>query len=152
MLNVQRLTFQMVYDELLQLDPATPVKKAKELIWAMNTVLGTKKVAPNPEKLLKRQILPVRFPNGDVRLVSIETDFAVVDRRPLELLFQDKLNLLDFSRDEIRRLRRFLFWAKLKDRFLSSIATETSFVDDTSTYPLSDSSREIRKKAHALTR
>lgn len=153
-LNVSRLDVNMVYDELLRVDPQrTTVKQVKDLLWQMNALLSEDE---NPkgtaENLLKNPILPVQYPNGNIKLCSCENDFAIVNRRPPMELFQGKIKVLAFDLIEVHKLQPFLEWAQLGRRYLSNVVREASVVDPASAFPLSDPSRDISQKARALTR
>ncbi|GJN78503.1 hypothetical protein PLIIFM63780_001997 [Purpureocillium lilacinum] len=121
-LGVSRVTIDMVYDDLYTADRANvTVEHVKSSLGILCTLLETEKLKPTKTstKLLERAILPVRYPSGGVRLVSAEVEFAIVDRRPLEDLFRDKVKLLDFTLIEIVRLEPLLSWMNLGDRYLS---------------------------------
>lgn len=151
--GVSRLNIQMVYDELQGVDRQTAtVQQVKSLFWTMNAFPSTETPKGTPERILKRPVFPVMYPSGDVHLVTIDTEFAIVDRRPLEVKFRDRIKLLDFTLNEVHELDPFLDWAKLKSRFLSNITKEISVVNPVSTCPVSNSTRNIKRKAHALTR
>ena len=154
-LGVSRVNIGMVYDDLYTADPVNiTVERIKNLLGTLCTLLETEKLKPTqtPDKLLDRSILPVRYPSGDVRLVSAKVEFAIVDRRPLEDLFRDKVKLLDFTLIETVRLETLLNWMNLGDRYLSKVVKHNSVVDPDLTWLVSDPVRDIKRKAHALTR
>jgi hypothetical protein len=144
----------MVYDELLRVEPGrTTVRQAKDLLWQMNALLAEgEEPKGTAENLLKKPILPVQYPNGDVKLCSAENDFAIVDRRPLMELFRGKVKVLAYDIIEVHKLQPFLAWARLRQRYMSKAVRESSVVDSNSAFPLSDPSRDIARKAQALTR
>lgn len=153
-LNVSRLDVSMVYDELLRVDPKrTTVEQAKALLWQMNALLAEgEKPKGTAESLLKKPVLPVQYPNGDVKLCSGENEFAIVDRQPLMELFRGRVKVLAFDLIEVHKLQPFLEWALLRRLYLSKLVRESSVVDRDLTSPLSDSSRNIARKAQPLTR
>lgn len=152
-LGVERLHFNIVYDELLSADPSTTsVDAVKDLLWSLNSFLGKEDQKSKPDRLLKRPILPVRYPDGNVRLVSSTVEFAIIDRQSYGKEFGDKVKMLHFDHAEIHRLLPFLRWANLETRYLSRLVKEISIVESGVTYPLSNSKWEVRIKAHALTR
>jgi len=153
-LKVSRLDVSMVYDELLRVHPErTTVQQAKDLLWQMNALLAEdEKPKGTAENLLKNPVLPVQYPNGNIKLCSGENEFAVVDRRPLMELFRGKIKILAFDLIEVHKLQPFLEWALLRRRCLSKVVREASVVDPDSAFPLSDQSRDISRKAQALTR
>jgi len=143
----------MVYDELSRVNPdTTTVEQVKILICTLNALLDTDVPEKTPRRLLKKPIFPVRYPSGEVELESGDTEFAIVDRRQLEQSFRDKVKILDFTRDEVHKLKAFLKWTKLGSRCLSKVTKEISIVQSELTYRLSDPTYDVRKKAYALTR
>lgn len=152
LLGVSRLTIDMVYDELHGVDRTTTVDQVKNLLRTMSALLETEMPKQKSKKLLKKRILPIRYPTGGVSLVSTEIEFAIADRRQLEQIFRDKIKMLDFTLSEVYQLKPLLDWMKLGDRFLFNLTKESSVVNPELSYPVSDPVRQIRKKAHALTR
>lgn len=152
-LGVDRLNFSIVHDELLGVDPqSTPIEEVKDLIWSLNSFLTKETPKEKPEKLLKKAILPIRYPNDSVRLVTTEVDFAITDRRAYGEEFKDKVKILDFGLEEVHKLQPFLAWVKIEGRYLSRVVKEISVVESGVTYPLSDPKWEVKTKAHALVR
>ena len=152
-LGVERLHFSIVYDELLGVDPqATSVEKVKDLLWSLNSFLGKEHQKASPERLLKKPILPIRYPDGSVRLVSTAVDFAIIDRQSYGEEFRNKVKTLDFNHSEVHKLQAFLRWAIIELRYLSHLVKELSVVESGVTYPLSDSKLQVKAKAHALAR
>ncbi|TLD34115.1 hypothetical protein PspLS_01685 [Pyricularia sp. CBS 133598] len=153
-LNVPRLDINMVYDELLRVDPNnTTIKQVKDLLWQMNALLIEGETPEgSAEELLEKPILPIQYSSGEVKLCSDKNDFAIVDRLPLMRLFRGKAKLLDFDLHEVHKLHPFIEWAMLDEWYLSKVVREATVVDDKSAFPLSDGSREISRKAQALTR
>jgi hypothetical protein len=151
-LGVSRLTFDMVYDELYGIDAASAVQQVKTYLWEMNAFLETETTSRSVQNLIDKRIFPVNYARGDTKLVASGTQFAIVDREPLRLLFQDKINLLDFRLDEVHRLEPLLHWMGLKDRYLSCLVKERTVVDTESTHPLADRTLSIARRSHALTR
>lgn len=152
-LGVERLHFSIVYDELLGVDArTTSVDEVKDLLWSLNSFLGKEHQKTTSERLLKRPILPVRYPDGSVRLVSSAVEFAIVDRQSYGEDFRNKVKMLDFDHSEVHKLQPFLKWANVETKYLSRIVKEISVVQSGVTYHLSDSKLEVKIRAHALTR
>lgn len=151
-LGVERLHFSIVYDELLSVDPRATVDKVKDLLWCLNSFLGKEQQKTTPERLLKRPILPVRYPDDSARLVSSAVEFAIIDRQSYGKDFRNKVKMLDFDHSEVHKLQPFLKWANFETRYLSCLVKEISVVQSGVTYHLSDSKLEVKIRAHALTR
>lgn len=152
-LGIATLTLQMVYDELKEKGTSkrATVAQVKETLWAFNSFLSAERELPSPEPILKGRLFPV-YDKGQVELQSAETTFAIVDRKPLEDAFRDKARLLDFTLDEVRRLKPFFQWADLEPRYLSTTVKEVSALEGGYQVPISSLERDIRRKAHALFR
>ncbi|KAH6672747.1 hypothetical protein F5X68DRAFT_175032 [Plectosphaerella plurivora] len=152
-LGVKTLTLQMVYDELLQTQLNAPIEDVKTALRSLNALLQTENHRPDPMPLLKKPIFPVRYPDGQTALRTAETEFAVNDNESLAGKFRDQIQLLDFSREEILRLKHLIQWVGLADRYLSCVTREsTSAARDHSTRPVTNPARDIKRKAHAILR
>ncbi|KAI1467613.1 uncharacterized protein F4812DRAFT_471586 [Daldinia caldariorum] len=152
-LGVRVLDADIVYNELLQLDPVkTTVKHVKELLWTFNSQIELGHPKEAPEKFLKLRILPVSDVGGQVSLYSAETEFGIVDRKSLGDSFHGRVKLLDFSVNEIVQLKPLIKWAGLEKRYLSKLVQETSVLDSGFKVPISDPREDIRKKSYGLFR
>ncbi|KAK3941989.1 hypothetical protein QBC46DRAFT_257257 [Diplogelasinospora grovesii] len=151
-LGVKTLTLQIVYDELLQTSPQTTVDEMKSAIWSLNALLQTEPDRVGPEPLLKACVFPVEYPNGVKALRTADTEFAIVDREYLATRFKGRIKLLDYSLEDVRRLKPFFEWANLTHRYLSvSVKNITSVLDGTRR-PVLVPNRDLKRKAHALLR
>lgn len=153
--GVEKLTLSMVYDELLSLSPQdTTVAEFKTQIWSFNSLLKTETLGEGqtPPLLLEKPILPIRYPGGQVCLRAANTQFAVVDHKSLGDRFHDKVKTLDFHDREVRKLKPFLRWAGLEDRYISCKVKETTNLGSGDNFPVSEPRYNIRKKAHGLLR
>ncbi|KAF9887222.1 hypothetical protein FE257_010476 [Aspergillus nanangensis] len=106
----------------------------------------------DPDLLLERSVFPVVYPDGTKRLTSAATEFAIPDREHLASQFRGRIKMLDFSLEEVRRLKGFFEWTNLTHRYLSaSIKEFTSFSGET-TQLISAPHRDLKRKAHAILR
>jgi hypothetical protein len=151
-LGVKTLTLRMIYDELCNVSPQRGVDELKNIIWSLNALLQTELDQLDPEPLRKAHIFPVRYPNGGVSLLSADTEFAIVDRDHLAARFRDRIKLLDYTLEEVRRLKPFLQWANLEQRYLSASVKEITSFQGGPTRPISLPNRNLNHKAHALLR
>lgn len=146
----------MVYDELLLRAggaQGTTVRQATDLLWQLNALLSSgERPKGKAGELVKKSVLPVQYPNGEVKLCSWDNDFAIADRRPAMELFKGRIKVLAFDLGEVHKLKPLLEWARLQGRYLSKVVREASVVDQASAFPLSEPGRAISKKAWALTR
>lgn len=157
-LGVKTLTLEMIYDELIRLgsSPTATVADSVDKIMAMNSYMIDMDPAtyPNREKMIKAEVLPIRYPDGSVELASAESDFFIVDRTHLGAMFAAKIQTLDFDSDATCRLRPFIEWLGMDQKYLSSQIREITRVNEEDKQPLGKKyrEREIFSKAHALYR
>ncbi|KAE8133581.1 hypothetical protein BDV38DRAFT_274159 [Aspergillus pseudotamarii] len=151
-LGVHTLTLQMVYDELLETRLELTMDETKRKIWSLNGFLQTEGSYADPEPLLERKIFPIVFPDGTKGLTAASTEFAIPDREHLASQFRGRIKMLDFSPEEVRRLKCFFEWTNLTHRYLSaSIKEVTSFSGETAQL-VSAPHRDLKRKAHAFLR
>ncbi|KAJ4027908.1 hypothetical protein NW752_000157 [Fusarium irregulare] len=154
-LGVQELTLDMAYDELKEMGarvPSPPIAAVKETIWALNSLLSSTEHRPDEEPVSRGAVFPVKHPNGSVKLQSGCTQFAIADRKTLGDIFGPQAKTLDFTLDEVRRLRPFLSWLNLESRYLSNSVREISTVSGGSMDKLQSPDREIDQRAECLYR
>ncbi|KAF5680457.1 hypothetical protein FDENT_8396 [Fusarium denticulatum] len=150
-LGVKLLTLQMVYDELRQ-SSGTNTEETKVAVLSLNGLLQTETTRLDPEPIRQAKVFPVRYPNGTVVLSSVSVDFAIGDRDKLKTMFRDKVALLDFEMDEVRRLRPLIEWLGLQDRYLSNSVEESTFICSDSERPISTPNRDLKRKAYHIAR
>ena len=153
-LRVPQLDLTMVFDQLLAARSLNlPVSEVKELLKTLNSFLCTGSSPPSPSRLLNARIFPVREPStGNVVLCTSNTQFALVDREGPPSRFIEVVRVLDFTLQEIRRLKPLLAWTRLESRYLSRCMREVSRVGDGVQAPISQPHRDLRRKAYALLR
>ncbi|KAL8345646.1 hypothetical protein RB601_005608 [Gaeumannomyces tritici] len=152
-LGVKTLTAQMVYDDLKQTTPEASVERVKNTIESFSSLLRAEPSSRlDPRELIQAAFLPVRYPGGPVVLRSAEANFAIVDREYLGELFRDRIKLLDYSLEDVRRLTPFFRWAGLEHCYLSRCTREITSASSESTRPIKMPSRRLRSKAHAILR
>lgn len=160
-LGVKSLTFQMVYDDLVQPDSGRTVDEAKSAISSLNSFLIAEEEEeeeqaspPYPKILLKSPVFPVLDQSGKVSLQSAaDTDFAIVDREYLSVRFASRIKSLDFNLEETRILEPFLEWCGLGNRYLSQCVREyTSVSTGGESRPITVPNYDLKRKAHALLR
>ncbi|CAF3608899.1 unnamed protein product [Fusarium graminearum] len=150
-LGVRFLTLQMVYDELRQ-SSGNNIEETKGAILSLNGLLQTETTRLDPEPIRQAKVFPVRYPTGTIVLSSVSVDFAIGDREKLNTMFRDKITLLDFDMEEIRRLGPLIEWLKLQDRYLSNSVEEDSFIVGDLKNPISTPNRDLKRKAYHITR
>ncbi|KAI0508878.1 hypothetical protein F5B22DRAFT_638424 [Xylaria bambusicola] len=153
-LDVKQVDLMMAIDELKHTGsrPSVMVPDVKELIWTVNSLLSAESNLPDPSAILNCSIFPVRYPHGDVTCSSVSTEFFIVDREQLRQNFSTKVKFLDFSLEDVVRLRHFLHWARLQNRYLSECVKEVTSFPGEGASPISSLDVQIRYRAHPLLR
>jgi hypothetical protein len=153
---VPRMTLAMVHEELLGAAASgnASTERIKQLLFTFNSLLAGGSKPPPPGLLLKCRLFPVRLPGGggEVKLVSAETEFFIVDRDDLCAAFGGRVRCLDFWLTEVCRMRPFLAWAGLEARYLSRCLEEVSRVNGGVEWPVKDPRRDVKRKAYGLLR
>ncbi|GFG16303.1 hypothetical protein IFM61392_09435 [Aspergillus lentulus] len=151
-LGVNTLTLQMVYDELLETSSESTINETKSKIWSLNALLQTEGDYVDPGLLSQRSVFPVVYPDGTKRLASATTEFVIPDREHLASQFRGRIKMLDFSLEEVRRLKGFFEWANLTHRYLSASIKELTSFSGEATQLISAPHRDLKRKAHAILR
>lgn len=119
-LGVDEINVGTLYHELLSLPAGKQsIEKAKSLMVAMSEDILIFGDRLNKDTLLHSAVFPVLQLDGDVKLHSIETAFAIADKKHLRDAFAGKLELLDFNPTQIWQIENFLVWADIETRYLS---------------------------------
>jgi len=131
-LGVPKLNFTLAYQQLTEIGSTIPtIAYAKNVLWSLAASLTTDE--PRPffgDKANTCHVFPVNLPDGRTRLLTALDNFAIIDRQDYAPYLKDKIKVLDFSIDEVRRLKSFIEWAGLTDRYLSRLVTERTVVED----------------------
>lgn len=153
-LLVKSVDLKMVYDELLSLAVREHVSidDAKDLLRVFNSHLCSERTDISPGKLLHRKLFPVRGLDGKSSLQTAREHFVIIDREGDCSGFRELLQTLDFSLSEICRLRPFIVWAGLENRYLSKLVKEISRLEGGVAQPISRPRRDLRTKAYGLLR
>jgi hypothetical protein len=153
-LGVKTLTLQMAYDKLENLgkSSASSVSGVKSTWAAFHSLLLQVDHKPDPARLLKRRLFPVRHPDGHVDLCSAASPFAIIDRKQHGILFSGKAMILDYSFEEVYQLQETIRWAGLHTRYTSAAVMEVSAVAGGVKTAVSNPDRSLHSKAHGLCR
>ncbi|KAJ4011027.1 hypothetical protein NW766_007659 [Fusarium irregulare] len=150
-LGVKSLTLQMVYDELKQSRDNSP-EYEKVLIRSLNEFLQLESRYIDPDPIRKAKVFPIRHSNGTVSLGSIDVAFAIGDRAKLKTAFEDKVSLLDFDLEDVRRLKPLFEWLRLQGRYLSNCVQEETSISTDSGRLILSGKRFLKAKAYHITR
>jgi hypothetical protein len=153
-LGVKEVNLLMAIDELKQTGRqlSVSVSEVKESIWTVNSLLATEMSPPAPSEVVRSSVFPIRYPDGPVTCGAETTQFFIADREHLKEYFANQVKILDFTLEEVGKLRPFLYWTRLQGRYLSHCAKEvTSFPGDEASLELT-LSLEIRQRAHPFLR
>ncbi|KAI0385044.1 hypothetical protein F5Y04DRAFT_204258 [Hypomontagnella monticulosa] len=154
-LGIKPVDLPMAIDELKATGDRifASVSEVKESIWTVNSLLSfPDSTPPKPSTIAKSSIFHIRNPNGSVTRGNPSDEFFIIDRESLQQYFKAKVKLLDFTLDEVVRLRPFFEWMRLNNRCLSHCVKHiTSFPGDGAS-PISNPNRQIRDRAYSLLR
>lgn len=153
-LGVKHVDLMMAIDELKHSSsrPSVLVPEVKQSIWTVNSLLSTEACLPDPSDILNSSIFPIRYPHEEVICRSVSTEFFIVDREQLRQNFATKVKFLDFSLEDVARLRPFLHWAGLQSRYFSRCVKEVTSFPGEGASPISSPDVQIRYRAHPLLR
>ncbi|KAF7949568.1 uncharacterized protein EAE97_003077 [Botrytis byssoidea] len=102
------------------------------------------------DKLSKCKCFPVYRPSQEVEWLDSTDSFAIVDRKEHGDVFRNKINVLDFSLEEVHSVNQFLVELGLEGRFTSRAVKEDTKIEDGL---LSDAlTNDLRRKAYAICR
>lgn len=144
----------MLVNELNRVVSSNPrVDDVKSLIWQINSFSPSSK---NLESIQNLAIFPVRKARRGLDVtVSLRVwneKFSIIDRQPWVEAFQDKIDFLDFTLEEVRKLKPFLSSFDLENKYLSRAVTETSSFEGEVQEQSKQRTRQLRSRAHALAR
>ncbi|KAF4995739.1 hypothetical protein FGRMN_4946 [Fusarium graminum] len=109
-----------------------PISEVKTLLWSLLETLianpGLSDVSVG--KIRACRIFPVKAPDGTVHPMPIHEDFSINDRPIYWTVLKDKISFLDFSVEEVHRLKPVIQWLRLTDRYISRRAQEESSIDE----------------------
>ena len=159
-LGVKVLNLKIVYDELSQATPDTPMEYVKKTVMAFNSLLefDTTDDGPDlrrkldPTRLLEAAVFPIRHPNGDKALVSGSVQFAIADRKHLALHFRDRIKTLDYDLQDTRHLMPFFEWTGVDRYCLSASVRQFTCLSGGEQRPISVRKHDLKLKAHAILR
>ena len=100
----------------------SPVESVKDMIKAINREGLTPQ---DLESLATYNVLPIRRHGlqGNINLGGLQQNFAIIDNTKLSAIFQDYVDLLDFSLEEVHELAPFLEGLGLQSKYLSRLCT-----------------------------
>ncbi|KAF2499755.1 hypothetical protein BU16DRAFT_504059 [Lophium mytilinum] len=102
------------------------------------------------ESLRNCKCLPVKLSSGTTEWSDCSKDFAIVNRRDYSQTFAGRINVLDFSLEEVHSLKPFLSGLGLEERFLSRAVREETTVQGGSKDERLTA--DLRKKSYAICR
>lgn len=137
--------------KLHQTDAQTSIEDLKKNIWELNEHVYHRDGRSELASLSKAKIFPVKNPNGQVVLESIDCEFAIGDRKHLLEMFSGRVKLLDYTLDEVRKLEPVFQELLLSSRFLSNSVT-TIRNEAVSPVFVESKTSEMRQKAYAMFR
>lgn len=132
--GVSRLNFSLVYRQLVEIGSSDEpsVADVKILLRSLTALLkaGNESRPAFGDDAKLCRVFPVRIPSGGTKPLTALDTFAIIDREQYAAALKDKIKVLDFSLDEVQRLKPLISWAGLNDRYLSRLVSEQTIVKD----------------------
>lgn len=148
-LKVKIPDLRLLVEELKRVAQSSPsINDIKSLIWQINTFSPTTEALTT---LRGSKIFPVRKANGKVELRTRLARFSIIDRQLWADAFEGKLDYLDFSLKEVRTLEPFLSGMEVGG-YLSEVVIEKSSFQGILPEPSAKRTRDLRRRAYALSR
>jgi hypothetical protein len=148
-LKIKIPDLRLLVEELKRVAQSSPsIDDIKSLIWQINTFDPT---IEDLYSLRRSKIFPVRKANGTLELRTRLARFSIVDRQLWADAFEGKLDYLDFNLKEVRILEPFLSGMEVGG-YLSEVVIEKSSFQHTLPEPSAKRTRDIRRRAYALSR
>jgi hypothetical protein len=152
-LKVKIQDLDMLVDELsLVVSSNHTVDDVKNLIWQINSLRPSRTALEKLEKISVFPVRKARIEQDSVVLQSRTEKFSIIDRQLWAEVFQDRIDFLDFTLEEVRKLNPFLASFDLEDRYPSRTITETSYVQGEVQVNSKERTGQLRSRAHALAR
>ncbi|KAF4422223.1 hypothetical protein FACUT_10700 [Fusarium acutatum] len=154
-LDVPKISASLVYQHILNIGNTTqPIPEIKKLLWSLLDSLSTNQGPSSVyvDKIRACRVFPVKGLSGEVQPASALGSFYINDRPIYAAAMKGKANILDFSVEEVHRLKPLIEWLDLTDRYLSRsvTVTEKTSVDESQGVEDSVLTRDIVDKADAL--
>jgi hypothetical protein len=148
-LKVKIPDLRLLVEELKRVEQSSlSIDDIKSLIWQINTFDPT---IEDLQTLRGSKIFPVRKANGTVELRTRMARFSIIDRQLWADAFEGKLDYLDFSLKEVRTLQPFLAGLEI-DGYLSEVVIEKSSFQGIIPEPSAKRTRDLQRRAYALSR
>jgi hypothetical protein len=155
-LGVSKLTFALVCQHITEIgDEIRDISHIKDLLWSLKALLppaGDETRAPFTEDLKSSRIFPVNVPGGPTQPMSARDEFAIIDRQQYANAFAGKVKILDFTMEEVHRLRLLIEWAGLTGQYFSNLVVERTHFEKQQRTEDRYLTRTFASKAHAFTR
>ncbi|TEY73343.1 hypothetical protein BOTCAL_0079g00080 [Botryotinia calthae] len=102
------------------------------------------------DKISKCKCLPVCRPSQEVEWLDSTDSLAIIDRKEHGDIFKQKINVLDFSLEEVHSVNQFLVGLGLEGRYTSRAVKEGTRIEDGL---FNDAlTKDLRRKAYAICR
>jgi hypothetical protein len=150
-LSIQTPTTSTYVEQLRMLAEERP-PNVHEIKTAIENINRLQPTNTDLDSIRHLRCLPVKIADGRAELASTASQFFVVDRIEYGTAFRDKVPIMDFSLEDIRRLRPFLDALELGDRYMSLAIEETTTVQQPASEPSTILTRAFRQKSKAFYR
>jgi hypothetical protein len=152
-LDLPRMSASLTYQRLLDVgNSVQPISDIKKLLWSLLDSLTANQGSSSvfADRIRVCRVFPVKGPSGEVQPMSVLGDFCINDRPVYAAALKDKVNFLDFSVEEVHRLKPVIEWLRLTERYLSKSVTEKTSVDESQRVEDRALTEDIASKAAAF--
>ena len=139
----------MLVDEVLAVayQEMPRIQALKDLFKELNS-FGPR--APALDRLKDAPVIPVKGTDGLIRLVKATDAFAIVDRLQYLKLFDNKIPVMDYGREDTHKLESLISALGLGGRYMSRLVQELSMVNQASNHVALSGS--IKRRAYSIFR
>ncbi|KAF5561292.1 hypothetical protein FNAPI_3731 [Fusarium napiforme] len=153
LLEVPKLSPSVVYQNLQNVrNTVKPIPDLKKLLWSLLDTLAADTASSSvyADKIRDCRVFPVKLPSGEVQSMNAMGDFWINDRPAYAAALKEHANFLDFSVEEVHRLKPVIEWLGLTKRYLSNVVTEKTSVDESQGTEDTVLAHDIASKSAAL--
>lgn len=148
MLGVEKPNLEMHIIALQKRALENPDKQG--ILRELRNICALNPTAALRDKISKCKCLPVCRPSQEVEWMDSTDSFAIIDRKEHGDILKNKINVLDFSLEEVHSVNQFLVELGLEGRYTSGAVKEGTKIEDGL---LNDGlTKDLRRKAYAICR
>lgn len=149
-LDVSKPDLSMHVQALKELALTRPSPSAKAVQERIKLISSMSPTVSNLQSLKRSKVFSVKITSGQLAFADSLADFAIPDRLEYRDAFSKKIQMLDYSLEDVRACRPFLLAMNLQRKHLSQLVEETTTVADSVID--NELTKNLREKSYALFR